>query len=137
MTKGAKESKTGLRPEFFYNFAKESMEKNGYVVLPLEELTEIRNSTHPDNHIIAIKFVAKNSSLLIVKGDYKTISVPTYNVPILGITKQPNFSKIGLEDLGLTVRIDGAKIDAAILMEGEDPQFLERFKQGWKKDSKT
>ena len=74
-----------MTPDFFYSFAKESMEKNGYVVLPLEELNEVRNSFSPENHIIAAKFVASTNSLLLVRGDYKTISVPIFNIPLVGI----------------------------------------------------
>lgn len=130
--KGTKNAGGSGGPEFFYNFAKESMEKNGYVVLPLEDITEIRSSKQPDNHVIAIKHVAKTYSLLIVKGDYRTISVPTFHVPLLGRSSPPDFSKIKLQDLGLTVVFEDYSVDASVLLEGEDAAFLGRLKKSKK-----
>lgn len=130
--KGLKSTGSSESSEFFYNFAKESMEKNGYIVLPLEDINEIRGSKQPDNHIIAIKYVAKTYSLLVVKGDYKTISVPTFNVPLLGRSSPPDFSKVKLEDLGLTVVFEDYSVDSSVLLEGEDTKFLARLKKSRK-----
>lgn len=116
---------------FFYNFAKESMERNGYVVLALRDIDEVSNSKVPSNHIVAIKFVSKTNSLLIVDGDYRTLSVPVFNVPLIGCESPPDFSKITLEDLGLTVIFGSEKykVDAHVLFAAEDPTFLDRLKK--------
>lgn len=124
---GSKDSnKSKGSSAFFYNFAKESMEQNGYVVLPLEEITEISRSRRPDNHIVAIKYSQKTDSLLVVDGDYRTINVPTYNLPTIGLEGPIDFSEIRLLDLGLTVAFgkDSYCIDSHVLFAAEDPAFL-------------
>jgi hypothetical protein len=114
--------------DFFYNFAKESMEKNGYVILSLEELNEIRNSAFPENHIIAAKFASSTNSLLLVRGDYKTVNVPIFNIPLIGLTAPPNFNILRIEDLGLTLVIDNSlKLDSTVLFDAIDDRFLERI----------
>lgn len=117
-----------MTPDFFYNFAKESMEKNGYVVLPLEELNEVRNSKFPENHIIAAKFVVNTNSLLIVRGDYKSISVPIFNIPLFGVSEQPDFHILSIEDLGLTLVVDNkVNLDSGILFDAADDKFYNKF----------
>lgn len=86
------------------------MEKNGYVVLQREEIEEIRKSSCPENHVVAAKYSTKTRSLLIVRGDYKTINIPTFNIPLLGSasTSEPDWSKFTIEDLGLTLVFDNS-----------------------------
>jgi len=108
-----------MKAEHFYNFAKEAMEKNGYVVLQREEIEEIRKSACPENHVVAAKYSTKTGSVLIVRGDYKTINVPTYNIPVLGSVSEPDWSKFTIEDLGLTLVFDGFRVDSTILTKLE------------------
>jgi len=120
-----------MKPEFFYDFAKKSMEKNGYVVLPLDDITDIRNSKQPDNHIIAAKFVESTNSYLVVRGNYQTINIPTFNIPLVGLVNPPNFASFEIEDLGLTFVIDSVlSLESLTLFEGEDSTMIrDRFKK--------
>lgn len=103
--------------EDFHDFAKEIMERNGYVVLHRSEIDEVRTSLYPENHIIAAKYVDRLNSLLIIRGDYKTINVPVFNIPLIGndIATSIDFSQIKLEDLGLTIRFGDISLNSQIL----------------------
>lgn len=100
----------------FQSFVKEVMEKNGYVVLCREDIEEIQKSAFPENHIIAMKYADKHKSLIIIRGDYKTIKVPTYNIPILS-AKTPDFSRFKLEDLGLTINFGDYSLSSTVLTD--------------------
>lgn len=101
--------------EDFHDFAKEIMERNGYVVLHRSEIDEVRRSKFPENHIIAAKYVDRTKCLLIIRGDYKTINVPVFNIPFLDFDASLDVSQFKLEDLGLTLRFGDVSLNSEIL----------------------
>ena len=88
---------------------------NGYAVIPMEEVVEIRSSAFPDNHIIAAKFVAKTNSVLMIRGDFKTVFLPTYNFPILG-ESMPDFLDLKIEDFGLILKAGSCSFTVSSLV---------------------
>lgn len=97
--------------------ALEAMERSGYVVLPREELQEVRSSTSPENHVVAVKYNDKTNKVILIRGDLKTIAMPTFNFPVLDLENQPDFTRLELEDFGLTLKAGpGYSISVASLI---------------------
>jgi len=95
----------------------ELLANNGYAVLTPEEVEEIRNSAVPTNHIVAVKWIPKQSKVIMIRGDLKTIYFPTYNFPVLD--KLPDFSQLTILDFGLTLKAGDYTIDVASLVSDE------------------